>query len=101
MDGRTARSERTKEAILIATRDAMRAGIFRPTVTEIAKASGFSIRSVFQHFGTAEGLYRVALDESTAGRIFTQIVEDAGFGLPEDEQHRIVMAAVYGRIIPE
>ena len=102
MDGRHARKTRTQEAILAATREAMRAGIFRPSVVQIAKAAGCSVRSVFQHFATAETLYAVALgDEGLQHAILGQIVNDAGFTLPRDEQHRIVMAAVYGRIIPE
>lgn len=97
MDGRNARAERTKAAILAATREAMRAGIFRPTVVEIAKAASCSVRSVFEHFGTAEELYRVALDDQTMEAICNQIRNhELMFTKP-----RIVMAAVYGRIIPE
>jgi AcrR family transcriptional regulator len=98
MDGRTARSERTKAAILLATSDAMRAGIFRPTVVEIAKAARCSARSVFQHFHTTEELYRVALeDDATHGAIWQQIVQSPNSLDPRT----VVMAAVYGRIIPE
>lgn len=97
MDGRTARSERTKAAILLATRVAMRAGIFRPTVVDIAKAAGCSVRSVFQHFATAEALYAVALDTATVAAIWDQI-DPPGISLSPT---RIAQAAVYGRIIPE
>ena len=107
MDGRHARKTRTQEAILAATREAMRAGIFRPSVVQIAKAAGCSVRSVFQHFATAETLYAVALgDEDLQHAILVQIVgeiylTEIYLTLPVECQCHIIMAAVYGRIIPE
>lgn len=97
MDGRNARSERTKAAIVEAARAAMRAGIFRPTVVDVAKAAGCSVRSVFERFGTAEELYRVALDGPTIQAIWLQIIPLSASLDPA----RVVMAAVYGRIIAE
>ncbi len=57
MDGRKARSLRTREAIVDATLDLIQAGHLRPTAAEIAERGGLSVRSIFQHFGDLEDLF--------------------------------------------
>jgi AcrR family transcriptional regulator len=100
MDGRNARKERTKAAVVEAARAAMRAGIFRPTVVDVAKAAGCSVRSVFQHFGTTEGVLQAALNATTFNHVLAQITPNASMWVERDRRY-VVMAAVYGRILPE
>jgi TetR/AcrR family transcriptional regulator, regulator of autoinduction and epiphytic fitness len=57
IDGRTARSQRTREAIVDATIGLLDDGDLRPTAPRIAERAGVSVRSVFQHFDDLERLH--------------------------------------------
>ena len=61
VDGRRVRSLRTRNAILDALMDLVEDGILAPTAQQIATRAGVSIRSVYQHFTDAEGLFSEAL----------------------------------------
>jgi len=56
-DGRSARSDRTREALVSAVLALVDAGNLQPTAQEIAKQAGVSARSVFQHFPEREQLW--------------------------------------------
>lgn len=75
-DGRTARSRRTRTAIVDATMDLVNSGIVRPTAVQVAERAGVSVRSVFQHFDDLEGLFW-----SMGSRAFEQM---AGLAQPID-----------------
>lgn len=66
IDGRAARAQRTREAIVDACMTLMQEGDPRPSGPRIAALSGVSVRSVFQHFDELDHLYTataaVALD---------------------------------------
>jgi AcrR family transcriptional regulator len=61
-DGRTARSERTRAAVVEALLGLIDEGDLRPTAARIAERAGVSLRSVFQHFEDLELLYANAAD---------------------------------------
>lgn len=99
-DGRNERVVRTKAAVLAACRDAMKAGIFRPPVTAVAKAARVSVRSVFEHFDGVEGLWRKAIaDPETHTMILSQIFIEGPFPVSYSVRLNIVHTAVFGRVI--
>ncbi|WP_067508349.1 TetR/AcrR family transcriptional regulator [Actinoplanes sp. TFC3] len=57
IDGRTARSERTRAAIVEAHVSLIRAGDLRPTADRIAKQAGVSLRALWSHFADMEALF--------------------------------------------
>lgn len=61
-DGRRARSERMKEAILKTTIEMVKEGNLIPSAQQIAARTGVGIRSVFRHFDDMENLH-VAFDQ--------------------------------------
>src|SRR4051794_27876371 len=62
IDGRRARGERNKDAVVEAILDLLRQGVERPTADTIAARSGVSVRSVFRHFDDLESLYAAAVE---------------------------------------
>lgn len=62
LDGRTARSARTRNAVAEACLDLVQAGNLRPTAKQVAEAGGVSLRSVFQHFEDLETLFAEVAD---------------------------------------
>jgi TetR/AcrR family transcriptional regulator, regulator of autoinduction and epiphytic fitness len=60
VDGRTARSARTRAAVVTAVLDLVRAGNPRPTAKEIAARAGISLRSVYVHFDDLDDLFLAA-----------------------------------------
>ena len=59
-DGRSARSQRTRNAVVDALLDLNREGNLRPTAREIAARAGVSLRSVYVHFDDLEDLFLAA-----------------------------------------
>lgn len=57
VDGRTARSERTRNAIVDAHLQLIREGDLRPTAEKIAKQAGVSLRALWSHFADMEALF--------------------------------------------
>ena len=68
-DGRTARSQRTRESVVEALLDLLNDGNPRPTAREIAQQAGVSLRSVYVHFDDLEDLFLAA-----AGRHLERIL---------------------------
>lgn len=62
-DGRHARTERTRGAIVGALLDLAERGILAPTAQQIADAAGVALRSIRQHFKTRESLLLAAAQE--------------------------------------
>lgn len=83
VDGRTARSERTRAAIIEAHVALIHAGDLRPTADRIAKQAGVSLRALWSHFADMEALFaasgQLVLDRRDAGH---QPIP-AGLPLPE------------------
>ncbi|GGQ40828.1 TetR/AcrR family transcriptional regulator [Couchioplanes azureus] len=57
IDGRTARAERTRAAIVDAHVTLLREGDLRPTADRIAKRAGVSLRALWSHFADMEALF--------------------------------------------
>ena len=62
LDGRTARSMRTRQVIVDACITLIDEGDLSPTAPRVAERAGVSVRSVFQHFDDLEGLYAAVGD---------------------------------------
>lgn len=65
IDGRRARSAKTREAIVDAFIALLEAGDLKPTAAAIAARAGLSVRSVFQHFADLEDLLLAVADRQT------------------------------------
>lgn len=61
IDGRVARSKRTRAAVMDALIALLEEGNFKPPAKVIAERSGVSTRSVFQHFPDLETLFTAAV----------------------------------------
>jgi AcrR family transcriptional regulator len=61
VDGRTARRDRNRDAVLDAVLDLFRDDNLVPGVAEVAERSGVSARSVFRYFEDADELVRLAI----------------------------------------
>jgi TetR/AcrR family transcriptional regulator, regulator of autoinduction and epiphytic fitness len=68
VDGRRARSVKTREAIVDAFFALLDAGDLKPTAAAVAARAGLSVRSVFQHFADLEDLL-LAVSDRQANRI--------------------------------
>jgi TetR/AcrR family transcriptional regulator of autoinduction and epiphytic fitness len=62
LDGRRARAERNREAVVEAILDLLREGDNSPTADAIAERSGVSVRSVFRHFDDLKSLHAAAVE---------------------------------------
>jgi TetR/AcrR family transcriptional regulator, regulator of autoinduction and epiphytic fitness len=67
LDGRLARSQRSRHAIVEAMRSLHHDGVLRPTAAKIADRAGVSLRTVWQHFEDLESLF------IEAGRVDAEI----------------------------
>lgn len=61
-DGRVARGNRTRIAILEAHADLLREGELRPTAARVAERAGVSVRTLWAAFGDMEGLFQATTD---------------------------------------
>jgi len=81
VDGRTARSARTRDAVVLAVLELVRAGNPRPTAKEIAARAGISLRSVYVHFDDLDDLFAAASERQTAAVAHLLYPVDAGHPL--------------------
>jgi AcrR family transcriptional regulator len=65
LDGRVARSNRTRTTIVSALLDLLLEGEPAPTAQRVADRAGVSLRSVFGHFASVGALHKAAIDEVT------------------------------------
>lgn len=84
MDGRTARAQRTREAIVEACVALVEAGDIRPTAPRIAEQAGVSVRSVFQHFDDLETLFAMVAERAVVG--LAGLVNPVDADLPLDQR---------------
>jgi AcrR family transcriptional regulator len=62
VDGRTARAERTRRAVVDALLDITAEGVLKPTADRIAERAGVSLRTLWTNFKDMETLYAAAGD---------------------------------------
>lgn len=62
-DGRRARSERSRSAILTAMIELIEEGILVPTAQSVSDRAGVGIRTVFRHFDDMESLFAIVNEE--------------------------------------
>ena len=79
LDGRLARSARSRAAVVTAMLDLLQAGDLQPTAARVAERAGVSLRLVFQHFEDLEALYAEVADRQ-AERLRPLLVAQAGTG---------------------
>ncbi|WP_306204265.1 TetR/AcrR family transcriptional regulator [Actinoplanes sp. RD1] len=83
IDGRTARSERTRAAIVEAHVALIRSGDLRPTADRIAKQAGVSLRALWSHFADMEALFAASGQLILEQRDAAHEPVPAGLPLPE------------------
>ena len=66
VDGRRARTERSKQEIIEATLSLMEEGVLIPTAQQISDRAGVNIRSFFRHYDDMETLF-ATIDEHIRG----------------------------------
>jgi TetR/AcrR family transcriptional regulator of autoinduction and epiphytic fitness len=83
VDGRTARSERTRNAIVDAHVQLIQEGDLRPTADRIARVAGVSLRALWSHFADMEALFAASGERilETRDAAFVPIAPD--LPLPE------------------
>lgn len=81
VDGRSARRERNKIAVVDAYLDLIREGATQPAVADVAERSGVSHRSVFRYFADRDEMARTSIQRQheRVGPLFQQRVDE---GLP-------------------
>jgi TetR/AcrR family transcriptional regulator, regulator of autoinduction and epiphytic fitness len=72
VDGRTARSQRTRDAVVDALQALIEEGDPSPSARRIAERAGVSTRSIFAHFSSLEDLHR-AMAERAAALVITML----------------------------
>jgi TetR/AcrR family transcriptional regulator of autoinduction and epiphytic fitness len=83
IDGRTARSERTRGAIVDAHLRLIGEGDLRPTADRIAKQAGVSLRALWSHFADMEALFAASGTRVLELRDATHRPVSAKLPLPE------------------
>jgi TetR/AcrR family transcriptional regulator, regulator of autoinduction and epiphytic fitness len=97
-DGRSARSQRTREAVVDALLALIRDGGPRPTAREIAERANISLRSVYVHFDDLEDLFLAAAQRQMA--IVATMIVPISPALPLAERVE-TMCNLRGRIFEE
>lgn len=83
-DGRIARGERTRDAIVDAHAALLRAGVLKPTGKVIAERAGISLRTLWLNFHDLEALLRATTAYWDTADLELQVTLDPG--LPLDER---------------
>lgn len=86
VDGRNARSQRTRDAVVTALLSWLRDGNLRPTAKEIAERAGISVRSVYVHFDDLDDLFCAAATRQ--GEDLAAVIEVIPTDLAFDERLR-------------
>ena len=88
-DGRNARTERTRSAVVEAMLSLIDGGDLRPTAKRVAERANISLRSVFQHFADLESLF-AAVADAQQGRLAWLISQETGEGPGAERIHSFV-----------
>ena len=80
IDGRAARSGRTRDSVINVVLDLVQQGNPRPTARQMAERAGISLRSVYVHFDDLDDLFLAVASEY--GRRLTPLLEPIDATLP-------------------
>lgn len=78
-DGRIQRSERSREAIVVAMLELIGEGVMSPTAQQVAERAHVGVRTVFRHFSDMDSLFTV-MNERLIKRVRSFFVEDVQAG---------------------
>ncbi|MCI3949073.1 MAG: putative TetR family transcriptional regulator, partial [Acidimicrobiales bacterium] len=93
-DGRRARREQNRGAVLDALAELYREGVYEPSAAQIAERAGLSSRSLFRYFDDVDDLNRATIDQQLA-RARPLLAVDAR---PDDPAARKVERLVDARL---
>src|SRR5437764_15268085 len=82
IDGRHARSERSRQAMVDAVLDLLKEGVLRPSSAQIAERAGVTQRTLFNQFGDMDSLIG-AVASRQVQRVF-KLLPQAGQGTFDD-----------------
>jgi len=94
VDGRTARRDRNRAAVLDAVLELFAEGTLFPSAEAVAERSGVSLRSVYRYVEDTDDLVRAAVERHRANVAPLFEVEDLGEGTLEGRIDRLVHARV-------
>jgi len=94
LDGRTARRQRNRDAVLDAVLELFTEGSLSPGAPEVAERSGVSLRSVYRYFDDTDELIRLAIARNMSRIRPLFVVEGLGEGAMEERVERIVASRV-------
>jgi AcrR family transcriptional regulator len=89
-DGRTARRDRNRDAVLDAVLDLFAEDALAPTAQQVAERSGVSLRSVYRYFEDTDELVRAAIDRNLVRVRPLFLLDDLGEGPVQDRIDRLV-----------
>lgn len=101
-DGRTARRDRNRDAVLDAVLDLFAEDALEPSAVQVAERSGVSLRSVYRYFEDTDELVRAAIERNLVrvGPLF--VVDGLGEGALDERVRRMVRSrlALYEQVGP-
>lgn len=102
VDGRTARRDRNRDAVLDAVIELFTEGALDPVAADVAERSGVSLRSVYRYFDDVEALGRAAIARQMARFAPLSEIPELGEGPLGDRIERTVTRRVrlYEAIAP-
>lgn len=89
-DGRTARRDRNRDAVLDAVLDLFAEDALAPSAAQVAERSGVSLRSVYRYFDDIDELVRAAIERNLQRVRPLFLVEGLGEGPLADRAERLV-----------
>lgn len=94
LDGRTARRDRNREAVLDAVLELFNEDTLEPPASEVAKRSGVSLRSVYRYYDDKEALLRAAIERNMVRVQPLLIVDELANGPLHTRAARLVHSRV-------
>lgn len=101
VDGRVARRERNREAVVDAIMVLVKSGETEPTMAHVAEVAGVSERSIFRHFETREALVAAVIQRQLE-IVASLLHEIPSYGSVADRVHALVLerSRLYEEITP-
>jgi len=80
VDGRTARRDRNRTAVLDAVLELFSEDNLRPSAEQVAQRSGVSLRSVYRYVANSDDLVRAAIERQTERQMPHYVIDGLGQG---------------------